>query len=152
MIGFALRDGGASSTGGAALCLLAALLYGTAVVLQKPLLRRTSALQVTFLACATATVACLPFAPSLINDASHAGSGKAAWVVYLGVFPTALAFTTWAYALARTTAGKLAATTYLVPPLVVLLALVLLGERPPLVALAGGAACLAGVAVARRSR
>ncbi len=152
VIGFSLRSGGATSTGGAALCLLAACLYGTAVVLQKPLLRRTSALQVTFLACATGTVACLPFAPSLVHGAQHAAAGKIAWILYLGIFPTALAFTTWAYALARTTAGKLGATTYLVPPLVVVLALVLLGERPPLIALLGGAACLAGVAVARRPR
>ena len=78
------------------------------------------------------------------------GRRRSGWVVYLGVFPTAVAFTTWAYALARTSAGRLGATTYLVPPVAIVLGWVLLGERPATLALAGGALCLVGVAVARR--
>jgi drug/metabolite transporter (DMT)-like permease len=69
---------------------------------------------------------------------------------YLGAFPTAVAFTTWAYALARTDAGRLGATTYLVPPISVLLGWALLSETPPLAALAGGVLCLIGVALSRR--
>ncbi len=72
------------------------------------------------------------------------------WVVYLSVFPTAVAFTTWAYALSRTTAGRMGATTYLVPPLAVLMGWMVLGEVPPALALIGGALCLVGVAVTRR--
>jgi drug/metabolite transporter (DMT)-like permease len=72
--------------------------------------------------------------------------------VYLGAGPTAIGFVTWAYALARTTAGRMGSTTYLVPPLAVLLGWALLGESPPLLALPGGALCLAGVALARRPR
>lgn len=70
-------------------------------------------------------------------------------MVYLGVFPTALAFTTWAYALARTTASRMGATTYAVPAIVVLMAWLLLDEIPGALTLAGGVLCLAGVAVAR---
>jgi len=72
-------------------------------------------------------------------------------MVHLGVFPTALAFYTWAYALARTTAGKMGATTYLVPVVVVLMSWLFLGEVPTPSALAGGALCLVGVAVSRRT-
>ena len=36
------------------------------------------------------------------------------WIVYLGVFPTAIGFVTWAFALNRTSAGRLGSTTYLV--------------------------------------
>jgi drug/metabolite transporter (DMT)-like permease len=71
--------------------------------------------------------------------------------VYLGAFPTAIAFTTWAYALSRTTAGRMGATTYVVPPVTILLAWVLLGETPALLAVAGGVLCLAGVAISRRT-
>ncbi|CAL9619197.1 hypothetical protein SUDANB145_05798 [Streptomyces sp. enrichment culture] len=70
-------------------------------------------------------------------------------MVYLGVFPTALAFTTWAYALARTTAGRMGATTYAVPALVVLLSWLALDEVPGPLTLVGGALCLAGVGVSR---
>jgi drug/metabolite transporter (DMT)-like permease len=71
-------------------------------------------------------------------------------MVYLGVVPTALAFSTWAYALVRMDAGKLGVTTYLVPPLVILLGWLLLDEVPPALAVVGGAVCLAGVALSRR--
>ena len=64
--------------------------------------------------------------------------------------PTAVAFTTWAYALARSTAGRLGSTTYLVPPLTIVLGWSLLGETPAGWAVVGGAVCLAGVAISRR--
>jgi drug/metabolite transporter (DMT)-like permease len=81
-----------------------------------------------------------------------ASAPAVAWTVYLGAFPTALGFTTWAFALRRTTAGRMGATTYLVPPVAVLMGWALLGETPPALALAGGALCLAGVFVARGGR
>jgi drug/metabolite transporter (DMT)-like permease len=135
---------------GAAMCVAAAAAYAGAVVAQKPLLERTSALQITCLACLVGALACLPFAPALADDLGHAPASSIAWAVYLGVVPTALGFTTWAYALRRTTAGKMGATTYLVPPIAIFMGWVLLGESPPALAFAGGALCLAGVVVTRR--
>jgi drug/metabolite transporter (DMT)-like permease len=41
-------------------------------------------------------------------------------------------------------------TTYLVPPLAIVMGWAILGEAPPALAVAGGALCLAGVVVARR--
>jgi drug/metabolite transporter (DMT)-like permease len=86
----------------------------------------------------------------LISQAAGASLGSTLNMVYLGVFPTALAFTTWAYALARTSAGKMGATTYVVPALVVLMSWAALREVPAALTLAGGLVCLAGVAVARQ--
>lgn len=150
VIGLATKSHAGTSTSGVMLCLLAALAYAGGVISQKPLLARVSALQVTWLACTVGAIICLPYAPSLIRELHHARGGAIAWAVYLGAFPTALAFTTWAYALARTTAGKMGATTYLVPPIAVLLAWILLNETPPPLAFLGGALCLVGVAVSRR--
>ena len=152
VIGAASSGRGVSAGWGAVLCIAAALAYAGGVVAQKPLLERTSGLQVTFLGCAVAAVACLPYAPGLVHDVRGAGAGPVAWAVYLGAFPTALGFSTWAYALRRTTAGRMGATTYLVPPLAVLMGWLFLGETPPAMALAGGALCLAGVFVARGGR
>lgn len=152
VIGLATSERGVHAGWGAALCVGAAAAYAAGVVAQKPLLERTSGLQVTFLACLVATVACLPFAPALAREAADAGAGPVAWTVYLGAVPTALGFTTWAYALKRTTAGKMGATTYLVPPLAILLGWLLLGETPPELALLGGLLCLAGVTVTRGAR
>ncbi|GCA97813.1 DMT family transporter [Mycolicibacterium sp. NCC-Tsukiji] len=58
---------------------------------------------------------------------------------------------TWSYATTRLTAGRAASTSYLVPPVVVLLAWLVLGEAPAPLAALGGALCLAGVAVTRRA-
>jgi len=80
---------------------------------------------------------------------AHASLSATLNLAYLGVFSLALAFTTWAYALARTTASRMGATTYAVPALVVLMSWLALGEGPGLMTLAGGVLCLAGVAVSR---
>jgi drug/metabolite transporter (DMT)-like permease len=134
---------------GVALCVVAAVTYAAGVVAQKPLLRRLPGLQVTFTACATGAVCCLPWAGALVDDLSAAPAGSVAGMVYLGAVPTALAFSTWAYALSRMDAGKLGVTTYLVPPVVILLGWLLLDEVPPGLALVGGAVCLTGVALSR---
>jgi drug/metabolite transporter (DMT)-like permease len=150
LIGAGVSHHGLEATWGAALCVIAALVYAGGVVAQKPALRHAPALTVTWAACMVGTIACLPYAPSLLHELSHARASTIAWTAYLGLFPTAIGFVTWAYALARTDAGRLGISTYLVPPLAVLLGWILLGETPPLLALPGGALCLAGVAIARR--
>jgi drug/metabolite transporter (DMT)-like permease len=152
LIGAATSDDGLTPSWGAVLCLVAAVAYAIAVVAQKPLLQRSSPLTITFLACLIGTACCLPFAPRLVSEAADAPAGSLAWTAYLGLFPTAVAFTTWAYALAHTTAGRMGATTYLVPPLATLMGWAYFGETPPGLALAGGALCLAGAALARRGR
>ena len=138
------------TTAGVVLCILAAVAYSGGVISQKHVLGTLSPLQTILLCCLIGAVACLPFAPQLVGELGDADASAIGWMVYLGVFPTALAFTTWAFALARTGAGRMAATTYLVPPVSVLLGWLVLSESPPALALAGGALCLAGVIVARR--
>jgi len=135
---------------GVALALLAALTYAAGVLLQKPALKRLPAAQVTFLGCAIGMVACLPFAGQLVGDLAAAPTSAVLGAVYLGAVPTALAFSTWAYALSRMPAGQLGISTYVVPPLAILLGLLVFGEIPAVTAIVGGAVCLVGVAVSRR--
>lgn len=142
---------GISAGGGAGLCLLAAAVYAVGVVAQKPALRHASPLAVTWLACCVGAVCCLPYAPSLLSELRHVHGGALAWTIYLGIVPTAIGFSTWAYALSHTDVARLGATTYLVPPIAVLLGWLALGEVPPLIALPGGILCLAGVALSRVS-
>ena len=148
-VGLSMSGGGGSSVLGVVLCLLAAVGYAGGVVAQKPALAKASALQVTTFGCLVGAVGCLPFAGQLVSEAADAPVSSTLNMVYLGVFPTALAFTTWAYALARTTASRMGATTYAVPALVVLMSWLALGEVPGLLTLGGGVLCLAGVAVSR---
>ncbi|MES9591627.1 DMT family transporter [Streptomyces sp. NPDC094045] len=149
VVGLSMSGRGGASVLGVLLCLLAAVAYATGVVRQKPALRHGSALQITTFGCLVGTVACLPFSGALVSEAADAPLSATLNMVYLGLFPTALAFTTWAYALARTTAGRMGATTYAVPALVVLMSWLLLDEVPAPLAVLGGLLCLAGVAVSR---
>jgi drug/metabolite transporter (DMT)-like permease len=149
LIGVATR-GAETDMLGVVFCVVAAVTYAGGVVAQKPVLRRLPGLQVTFLACAIGAVCCLPWAGALVDEVAAAPAGSVLGMVYLGAVPTALAFSTWAYALRRMDAGKLGVTTYVVPPLVIVLGWLLLEEVPPPLALVGGAVCLAGVALSRR--
>ena len=152
LIGTSTSTGNAE-TWGVVLCVTAAICYAIGAVTQKPLLSRLPAAEVTWLACTIGAVSCLPFGPALVHELGDGHAGTIWWVIYLGAFPTALGFTTWAFALSRTSAGRMSATTYLVPVVAIGLAWLLLDETPALLALAGGVLCLVGVAVSRsRSR
>ncbi len=149
LIAVAVSDGFHFGSG-VLLCLLAAVTYAIGVVAQKPVLARRSSLSITFAACAVGLVICVPFAPQLAGELGDASPSAIAWSIYLGVVPTAIAFTTWAYALSRTTAGRMASASYLVPPLAVLLGWAILDETPAPLALVGGVVVLIGVTLAQR--
>ncbi|OAE00594.1 DMT family transporter [Arthrobacter sp. OY3WO11] len=135
---------------GVLLCLLAAVLAAVSVIIQKPVLRKFPAAQATWFGILVGALCCLPFTGQLISEV-QAAPPQATWgLVYLGIFPTAIAFTTWAYALSLVDAGKLAATTYLVPGTTILISWLLLGEVPAFLGLIGGLVCLVGVALTRR--
>jgi len=143
---------GSAATGsivGLLLCLLAAGLYAASVLIQKVILRDIDALRATWLGCLVSAIALLPFAPQLVTELTGAPTGAVLGTVYLGVFPTAVAFTTWAYALRRVPAGRLSSVGYLVTVVAVLMSWLLLDEIPTAAVLLGGSICVVGVAVSR---
>jgi drug/metabolite transporter (DMT)-like permease len=150
LIATASDSSGDRSVLGVVLCLLAAVVYSISLVLQKPLVARLPAIHVTWLACTVGAVVCLPFVGRLVDDTRSASASDVWWVVYLGVFPTAIAFTTFAYALRTMSASSLGVTTYLVPPITIVMGWLFLDETPPGMAYVGGVLALVGVAVARR--
>ena len=141
-----------ASTIGVVLCLVAAVCYAIGTLSQKVALRNVSPVMSVWLACLVGTVVCLPFAGQLIDELGDASAGDVGWLVFLGVFPTAIGFSTWAYALKRLTAGQVASTTYLVPAVATLISWAYLGEVPTLLAFVGGGLCLLGVTVTRFKR
>ena len=150
VIGLAMRGDGGSNVSGVLLALLAAVTYGIGVVSQKVLLRRLSGLEVVCYACWIGVLVCLPWAGDLAGVVRHGDRADLAWIAYLGFFPTALAFTFWAFALRHSDAGKQAITTVLVHGITAVMAWVLLDEVPPALAFVGGLLCIVGVLVTRR--
>lgn len=150
LIGMNSGKGNGFDIVGLLLALLAAVMYAGCTLLQKRLLSAgADATTLTWLGAAAGTVALLPWSGSLVGALQTAPLEATLWVVYLGVFPTAIAFTTWAYVLQRSTAGQTSATTYVVPAIAILLSWLILGEVPTPLMLLGGALCLLGVLVTR---
>jgi drug/metabolite transporter (DMT)-like permease len=149
LIGFATSSGNATLVG-AVLCIVAAVASAIGLVAEKPVLARLSALQAVWICCSVGALVCVPYAPTLVRELRSAPTNATAWLVFLGVFPTSVAFTTWAYALARGTAGSVVAMAYLIPPVTIAMSWAILGEVPSLLAVVGGALCIVGVYITRR--
>jgi drug/metabolite transporter (DMT)-like permease len=130
---------------GTLLILLSAICISGYIILQKPYLRKYSALQLTTYIIWAGTIFLLPFLPGLIEAVPIAPLNATIAGIYLGVFPTAIAYATWAYVLAQIPASRAVAMLYLVPVLAILVAWVWLSEVPPVSSLLGGAIVLSGV-------
>ena len=116
---------------GVVLCVVAAVTYAIGVVCQKPVLRRLPAIQVTWIACTIGMVGCLPALgqPGRRGDATRPAarspaSSTSAWCRRRS--PSAPG----RFALSRMSAGRLGVTTYLVPPITIVMAWLLLDEVP----------------------
>lgn len=137
---------------GVLLSVLAALTFAVGVITQKKLLGSgMTALEMTLWYYVVGTIACLPWSGELVGVVRDASAADLGWIVYLGVVPSAIAFTTWAYALSHADAGKFALSTFLVPFITTLIAWLALGEVPASLAFVGGALCIGGVLLTRRT-
>ncbi|TQL67012.1 drug/metabolite transporter (DMT)-like permease [Nocardioides albertanoniae] len=150
IIGRASANGDTGDWIGVALSVVAALTFAIGVLTQKKLLPTMGALLLTFWYGAIGLIVCLPWSGELVSTIPDISVANLGWLVYLGLFPSALAFVTWAYALSHSDAGKFAQTTFLVPFITALMAWLLLDEVPPALAFVGGAMCIAGVLITRR--
>lgn len=129
----------------ALLVLLAALCTSVYFVFQKPYLRRYTSLQFTTYCIWAGTFFMLVFAPGLVSTVRAAPLTATLAVVYLGVFPAALGYVTWTYALARQPASVVTSYLYLSPVLATIMAWIWLREVPSLLSLLGGGLALCGV-------
>ena len=112
------------------LAALAAITYAVGVLAQKPLLGRLPGPEVTWIACVIGAVVCLPWSGELLTVVRDSDSARCGGSSTSGL-PTAVAFSTWAWVLARSDAGRLTLTTFLVPFIATLIAWVLLARCHP---------------------
>ena len=138
---------------GAAPILLAAVSESLFFVFQKPYLARYGSLRFTTYAIWAGTLVMLVFLPGLPGAVVEAPIEATLSVVYLGIFPTVIAYLALGYAFARMPASNATSFLYLVPGLAFVVAWIWLGEVPTLLTVLGGVITLSGVVLVNaRSR
>ncbi len=135
---------------GAFLILLSAVCVSVYFVFQKPYLEKYGALAFTTYTIWAGTLFALIYLPGLVAQVGAASADVTLTMVYLGVFSTAVAYVTYAYAFSRMDASVAASFLYLVPVLAYLIAWGWIGETPSLMSVVGGVIVLAGVFLVNR--
>lgn len=127
--------------------LISAVATSFYFILQKPMFDRYRAVEVTAWATWAGTVPMVLFLPGLPSALATVDASALLASVYLGIFPSAIAYTLFAFALSLAPITLVTAYLYSVPVFSLLFSWWVLGEVPTLLTLAGGAVAIGGIAV-----
>lgn len=144
------QSGGLSWSQGATFVLAAALCSASGFTLQRGLVARYGALHVTAITFIAAAVTLIPWLPEALIQTSSASIEIRAWIVFLGVFPTAIGLVCWAYALGHFGVARAGNFLYLVAPLAMLISWVVASEAPQTSTMLGGLLILMGVFIVNK--
>jgi drug/metabolite transporter (DMT)-like permease len=139
------QPGGIALGAGAAFVLAAAICSAIGFVLQRKLVQQYGALHVASIMLISAALTLLPWLPTAISEMRNASAATVSWVVFLGIFPTAVGQICWSYALGHFGAARAGNFLYLVAPLATLLAWLMYREVVSVFTIAGGILVLCGV-------
>ena len=124
---------------------LAAIFGSSYSVLQKPFLKRYDAIEITTYVIWGGTLLLLLYLPGLQGEVTHASAQATLSVIYLGIFPAAIAYVAWSYALKEIPVARAVSFLYFMPIIATFFGWVWLHEVPTLLSLIGGLIALLGV-------
>lgn len=143
-----LLDHSFSINGGLFLLLLATLALGIYNLLQRKLTKTYSGLQASAYSIFAGTVMLAVFLPTSMREVRSAPPAQLVYIAVLGLFSSAAAYVTWAYAFQKAKNTSSVSNYMFVTPFVTaLLGFLLAGERPDIATIAGGAVILTGVLI-----
>ncbi len=142
--------GEASSASGVLMVLVACLSYGFAPNIARPLQQKYGALPVIWRAQMVALVVTLPLGFRDVANAQWSLTPVLS-LLALGALGTGVAHVIMTTASGRLGASRASATAFLIPPVALLLGVLVRGEHVAPLAMIGGAACVAGAWLMRRS-
>lgn len=125
--------------------LTATLAGGLYNVMQKSLVKRYHVIEaITYVIWGATLFLCI-YAKHLQHDLAQVPWYSAAIVIYLGVFPAALAYLAWGYALRAMPTAKAVSFLYFMPFIATLIGWITLNEVPAILSLIGGMIAILGV-------
>jgi drug/metabolite transporter (DMT)-like permease len=127
------------------LVLLAALSWSVYFALHKRHSHRYDGLTMVCYTVWSGTILLFVFAPGLLDAARQASVSVNLGVLILGIFPSALAYLAWAYVLAQSNVSRASLALYLIPPTAMVMASLVLHERPSGMVMVGAVIVLASV-------
>ncbi len=139
------EQGGVGISSGALLVTFASVCAAIYGLLQKRLLSRYNALDLTTMAIWAGTLLLLPFGNGLPGAFAAAPRAAVLNVVFLGVFPGAIGYVLWSYCLSKLPVARATSFLFLLPALSIALGWMFLNELPQRISLLGGALALCGV-------
>lgn len=127
------------------LIVLGAVSTSFYAILQRRLFDRYRPIEVAAFATWAGTLPMLAFVPGLASDVAAAAPASLLATVYIGVFPSAVAYTIFAIALSRAPVTVVAAALYMVPVFSLIASWLLVGEVPGPLTVIGGAVAIGGI-------
>lgn len=132
--------------------VLAAMLCGSCYsIMQKPFLKKYTAIEATTYVVWGGTLFLMIYLPKLTEDVMQASLAGTLTVVYLGIFPAALAYIAWSYILQRMSVAHTVSYLYLMPFAAAIMGWLLLDEAPALISVLGALVAIAGVWLVNQS-
>ncbi|CEG58583.1 DMT family transporter [Legionella fallonii] len=134
---------------GILLVLVSALMGAILTIIQKNFLNKYHPVTTIAWVMWGGTLLLLLYTPDLVKEIKIADYQSTAAVVYMGIFPAALAYVGWSYVLKKLTASTASTTLYSLPIVSTVLGFIVLGEQPSLISLIGGGLALFGALISR---
>lgn len=137
---------------GVFLVLISALMGAFLTIVQKQFLKKYHPVAIISWLMWGGCLFLLCFMPTLIKEMPQASTYATAAVLYMGVFPAAIAYLAWGYVLKKLSPNQATISLYALPLISTALGYAILGEQPSLISLVGGAIALLGALIASRYR